>query len=85
MPLSGLEMLPIVTLTFFNIGNLVFFLSDLDGKSRMTGDCHSLSRESGYGSGRRFRGVIPLYLLDFYLSISIIIDLDLLILLLFSK
>jgi len=43
----------------FCIGNMVFVRSDLDGKSRMTGDCHVRFCE-------RFRGEIPLYLLDLF-------------------
>jgi hypothetical protein len=42
----------------FSIGDRAFVHSDLDGKSRMVGDCHVRFCE-------RFRGETPLYLLDF--------------------
>ncbi len=57
-------MLPGNILIRFCIGSMVFFHSDLDRKSRMTGDCHVRFCE-------RFRGETPLYLLDFYISIDI--------------
>ena len=43
---------------------MVFDRSDLDRKSRMTGDCHVRFCE-------RFRGEIPLYLLDFVVYFSV--------------
>src|SRR5690554_5288412 len=57
MLLNGCAMLPGNILIRFCTGNMVFFHSDLDGKSRMTGDCHVRFCE-------RFRGETPLYLLD---------------------
>src|SRR5690554_3702412 len=58
MLLNGCAMLPGNILIRSCIGNMVFFHSDLDGKSRMTGDCHVRFCE-------RFRGETPLYLLDY--------------------
>ena len=58
-------MLPGNFLICFCIGNMVFVHSDLGGKSRMTGDCHVRFCE-------RFRGEIPLYLLDFIQRLALI-------------
>src|SRR5690554_6363515 len=61
MLINGCAMSPGNILIRFCTGIMVFFYSDLDGESRTAGDCHVRFCE-------RFRGEIPLCLLDFVLS-----------------